>query len=223
MYVLGEAPFGDRVDAGRQLADRLATYAGRDPVVLAVPRGGIPVGIEVADRLGCGLEVIVPRKIPVPQNPEAGYGAVAEDGKTVLNDRLVKELGLGEDEIRTHVAAVRAEIERRAAAYRGNRPLPSVEGRMVILVDDGLASGYTMAAAVKSLEELGPERKIVAVPVSSGSAQSLVMQMADDLVAVVVSNSYPFAVASFYRDWYDLGEDEVLELLRNWRRRHGNT
>lgn len=181
------------------------------------------MGIEVADRLGCPLDVIVPRKIPMPQNPEAGYGAVAEEGTTVLNDRLVQELGLGKEEIRAHVAAVRAEIKRRAAAYRGNRSLLPVEGRTAILVDDGLASGYTMAAAVRSLDRFGPHEKVVAVPVSSGSAQSLVAPLVDELVAVVVSHSYPFAVASFYQHWYDLDEDEVIQLLYDWQQRQGPT
>jgi predicted phosphoribosyltransferase len=211
--------FIDRVDAGRRLAGRLAQYGWSEVVVLAIPRGGVPVGIEVARRLRCAFDVIVPRKITVPGNPEVGYGAVAEDGTRVLNEALVRQLGLADDQIDIQVREVRAEIARRSAAYRGNRGLPSVTDRTVVLVDDGLASGYTMAAAVKSVAHMGAAQKVSAVPVSSRSAQRLVEPMVDELIALIVSDSYPFAVASFYQHWYDLSEQEVLELLQRWQQR----
>lgn len=206
--------FEDRLDAGRRLAQKLVRYRGQDVVVLAIPRGGVPVGFAVAKELGAKLDVIIPRKIPIPDNPEAGFGAVTADGTVVLNEPLVAQLGLTRDTIERLVDEVRAEIVRRQQAYRGGRPPADLAGKTVILVDDGLASGYTMMAAIQSVRKQRPKAIIVAVPVSPADAAERIRPLVDDLVVLVVRRTWVFAVASFYRRWYDLTDEEVIDYLK---------
>jgi len=221
MIVYEEQPFfQDRADAGKRLADNLAQYRAGKVIVLAIPRGGVPVAMEMAERLGAPLDVVVPRKIPIPHNPEAGYGAVAEDGTIVLNEPLVKRLALTEHQIHRQAKEVQAEIARRGAIYRRHLPGSSMEGKTAIIVDDGLASGFTMIAAIKSMERWKAARTVAAVPVASGSAYDLVKPLADELVCLVVARVYQFAVASFYYHWYDLTDEEVIEYLDDWRIKH---
>ena len=205
--------FRDRSDAGRRLAERLPEYRDRDAVVLAIPRGGIPVGCEVASRLNAQLDVIVPRKIPIPWNPEAGFGAITADGTIVLNEQMVRSLGLSQEEIDRAAEEVRQEIIRRTKEYRGDKPTPNLKGRPVILIDDGLASGYTMLAAVESLKKETPSEVIVAVPVASSGAARLVSPKVDKLIVLIVSERLPFAVANFYVEWRDLTDEEVVACL----------
>ncbi|MHB0912023.1 MAG: phosphoribosyltransferase [Armatimonadota bacterium] len=205
--------FRDRRDAGRRLALRLAEYKERQPVVLAVPRGGVPVGYEVARALDAPFDVIVPRKLPIPWNPEAGFGAVTADGTTVLNEPMVRSLGLSGEEIHEVATEVRAEVLRRTREYRDAKPEPAVGGKTVILVDDGLASGYTMLAAVESVRKHSPSTMVVAVPVAAIGAYRLVAEVVDRLVALIVSERIPFAVASFYAVWRDLTDEEVRSYL----------
>jgi len=205
--------FSDRADAGRRLAERLLEYENKDAVVLAIPRGGLPVGFEVARRLHADLDVIIPRKIPIPWNPEAGFGAVAADGTIVLNQSMVGALGLTGDEIEQAAEEVRREIVRRTSEYRGDTPPADMHGKPVILVDDGLASGYTMLAAVESLKKHNPSRVVVAVPVASRGAARLVRPKVDELVALIVSEQLPFAVANFYARWVDISDEEVVSYL----------
>jgi len=220
MVYQGEPLFRDRVDAGRCLAERLDKYRGGEVVVFAIPRGGVPVATEVARRLDCPLDIVIPRKIPIPSEPEAGYGAVAEDGTIVLNESLVKGLGLSKEEISFQAGAVRAEIERRSIVYRGSLPAPpSLQGRTAIIIDDGLASGFTMIAAIRSLRKRKAAETVVSVPVASGAAYDLVTPEADEVVCLHVSRSYPFAVASFYKRWHDLIDDEVFKYLEEWQSR----
>lgn len=214
---------GPGADAGRRLAEGLAQYKGDEVVVFAVPRGGVPVAIEVADKLGAPLDIVVPRKIPIPFNPEAGYGAVSEEGILVLNEPLVNELGLTRRQIERQAEEVRIEIARRIAVYRRNLEAHSVEGKTAIIIDDGLASGFTMAAAIKSMQQRKAARITVAVPVASWSAYDMVKPLADELVCLIVGRIPRFAVASFYRRWHDLTDEEVLEYLETWRRDHPGT
>ena len=207
--------FRDRADAGRRIAERLLEYEDENTLVLAIPRGGVPVGYEVAKRLDAQFDVIVPRKIPIPWNPEAGFGAVTVDGTMVLNDGMVRSLDLSEDEIEQAAEEVRQEIVRRTAIYRGDKPPPDVEDKSVILVDDGLASGYTMLAAIESLRKHEPSSVIVAVPVASQGAAKLVRPKADRLAALIVSESLPFAVANYYVEWRDLTDEEVMGYLKS--------
>lgn len=209
--------FRSRTDAGRRLAERLLDYEGQDIVALAIPRGGVPVGFEVAKRLNARLDVIIPRKIPIPWNPEAGFGAITADGTIVLNQRMVEGLGLTDEEIRKMADEVLEEIKRRTSEYRGDRPPPDVEGKTVILVDDGLASGYTMLAAIESVRKHRPARVIVAVPVASSGAARLVGPRVDKLIALITSERLPFAVAEFYREWRDLTDEEVKATISDCR------
>ncbi len=219
MIVYKEAAvFSDRADAGRRLAEGLSHHKGDKMVVFAVPRGGVPVAIEVAARLGAPLDIVIPRKIPIPFNPEAGYGAVTEEGILVLNEPLVKELGLTRRQIESQAEEVRVEIARRAAVYRRRLEAHSVEGKTAIIIDDGLASGFTMAAAIWSMQQRKAAKITVAVPIASGSAYDLIKPLADELVCLIVARIKRFAVASFYRRWHDLTDEEVLEYLEARRR-----
>ncbi len=221
MVVYEEQPlFQDRVDAGKRLAERLRQYQGSEAIVLAIPRGGVPVAIEVADKLGTPLDVVVPRKITIPYNPEAGYGAITEDGTIVLNEPLVKRLGLTEPQIQHQAEQVRAEIVRRSATYRGKLPSPPVARKTAIIIDDGLASGFTMTVAIKSTQRRKAAKIVVAVPVASGTAYDQVKPLADELVSIIVARVYQFAVASFYHHWYDLTDEEVIRYLEGRQSRH---
>lgn len=212
--------FKDRIDAGKRLAERLKPYKSAETIILAVPRGGVPVAVEVAESLDAPLDVVVTRKIPIPHNPEAGYGAVAEDGTIFLNEPLVRQLGLSQRQIEHQAKQVLAEIERRSVLYRGKLPRTSLVDKTAIIIDDGLASGFTMVAAVKSVERQQAARMVVASPAASGNAYELIKPMCDAMVCMVVSHSYPFAVASFYHHWHDLTDEEVSNYLQRWRARN---
>jgi len=219
MVFEGRDSFRDRLDAGRRLAEKLIRYSNTASVVLAVPRGGVPVAVEVAGKIGASLDIIVPRKITIPYNPEAGYGAVNEDGSIVLNQPLVKQLGLTEFQIQEQARAVQAEIQRRINVFRTVLPASTLEGKTTIIIDDGLASGFTMLAAVKSARRRKANRIVVAVPVASSRAYDLVKPEVDEIECLIVANSYPFAVANYYRNWYDLDDEEVLNYLKEWQQR----
>ena len=164
--------FRDRADAGRRLADRLVSLELNDPSVLAVPAGGVPVGAQIAQRLSAPLDLIIVRKIRIPWNPEAGFGAVTSGGDALLNPRLTPVLGLNDTDIQRLADVARTEVAQRERIFRGERAHPALSGRTVILVDDGLASGYTMLAAVRSVRRRGPSTIVVAVPAASGSASA---------------------------------------------------
>ena len=198
-------------------------YQNSEPIVFALPRGGIPVAIEVAKKLGSKLDVIVSRKIPIPGNTEAGYGAVTEDGAIVLNEPMVKRLGFTKQQIEGHAQEVRAEIERRQSVFRAILPPSFVEGKTAIIVDDGLASGFTMMAAIKSMRQRDAAKVVAAAPVASAGAWELVRSAADEVVCPVVSPHYPFAVASFYEHWHDLSDEEVIRDLEEFKRDHRGT
>jgi len=215
--------FRNRADAGERLAACLADYKDSNTLVLAIPRGGVPVGFKVAENLGAEFDVIIPRKLPIPWNPEAGFGAVTADGTLVLNDKMVEELDLSVDEIETVAADVRDEVLRRMKVYRGDHPVPGVSGRPVIIVDDGLASGYTMLAAVESLRKQQPLEVVVAVPVASRGASRLIAPKVDRLVSLIISERIPFAVASYYSEWRDLTDEDVTDYLNRAREElHGS-
>ncbi len=207
--------FEDREAAGQALARVLAEqYPGVDGVALAIPRGGVPVAFEVAQKLKIPLDVVVPRKIPIPWEPEAGFGAVTADGTLLLNEPLVAQLGLTKDQIRELAAQVQEEVRRRLEVYRGNRPPPEVEGKTVFLIDDGLASGFTMLTAVRSVRRAEPGEIVVAVPVSPRRSVKRVEPEVDDLVCLIVQESVPFAVASFYASFPDLSDAQVIDYLQ---------
>jgi putative phosphoribosyl transferase len=205
--------FKDREDAGERLGEALEEYRRFRPLVLAIPRGGIPVGSRVADYLGADFDVVVARKVPIPWEPEAGLGAVGPDGELALNEDIVRHLRLSEDELTALSERVLQDVRRREEVLRGGRPHPAIRDRSIILVDDGLATGYTMVAAARWVRKGGPERVIIAVPCSSGAALESVRPLADTVVALEVSHAPFFAVADFYERWRDLRDEDVLPYL----------
>ena len=216
----GEVIFENRHDAGRQLAAELSEYNGQSVVVLAIPNGGVPVAVEVASALKAKLELVICRKIPLPLTPEAGFGACADDGTIILNEEIAKRVGLSRQQIEYEATKVRAEIKRRCLLYEGDRPLVTVTGKIVIIIDDGLASGITMRAAVESVRRRRPREIVVAVPCASALAVKQVEKVADKVVTCTTGFMPIFAVADFYRQWYDLTDDEVIRYLKQWRARH---
>jgi putative phosphoribosyl transferase len=209
-----EAAFEDRRDAGRRLAGRLTGYDGQ-AIVLAIPRGGVPVGYEISRRLGAPLDLIIPRKLPIPSDPEAGFGAIAPDGTVVLNEDMVRYLGLSKEEIDQIARHVLEVVRRRAREYRGERPLPDLKNKTVIVADDGLASGYTMIAAVRAIIKQSPRRVVVAVPCSPASSVERLKREGVEVVCLFEQPYGPFAVASYYEHFPDLSDEEVKSLLAN--------
>ncbi|MBI4296595.1 MAG: phosphoribosyl transferase [Chloroflexi bacterium] len=212
-----KAIFESRRDAGRQLAARLSQYDGKPVVVLAIPNGGVPVGLEVAGALKADFDVIVCRKIPMPLSPEAGFGAIADDGTIVLNPEATRKIGITEAQIEFEANKVRAEVKKRSLLYKGNRPLVSLTNKTVIIVDDGLASGITMQAAVESVRRRHPKEIIVAVPAASAVAIQQLEKAADKVVTCAIGTMSRFYVADFYRNWRDLADNEILQFLRSER------
>ena len=205
--------FRDRSEAGRRLAELLAQYAGRpDVLVLALPRGGVPVGFEVARALGAPLDVFVVRKLGVPGHEELAFGAVATGDARVLNAEVVRRIGIDDETIESLSAEARREVERRERLYRGDRPPPDVREKTAILVDDGLATGATMRAAVAALREQHPSRIVVAVPTGSPETCQELAAEADSVVAVTTPEPF-LAVGFWYEDFSQTTDDEVRALL----------
>jgi predicted phosphoribosyltransferase len=208
-----ESRLRDRRDAGRRLAERLKDYAGRDDVVvLGLPRGGVPVAFEVAEAIGAPLDVFVVRKLGVPGQEELAIGAIASGGTRVLNAKLAERIGLPAEWIEAIDAKERRELERRERAYRGDRPPPDVSGRTVILVDDGLATGSTMLAAVSALRAAAPERVVVAVPVADPRVCEVIGREADEAVCLLTPTPM-HSVGEWYEDFSQTSDEEVRELL----------
>ena len=206
--------FRDRAEAGVELGERLVEdYAGRDDVlVLALPRGGVVVGCEVARLLGAPLDVLVVRKLGFPGQDELAMGAIASGGARVLNEELLAQTGLPHDRVEAVVARELEELARREQLYRGARPAPDVTGKAVIVVDDGLATGSTMLAAVQALRLQGPARIVVAVPTAPPQTCSALERVADEVVCL--RQPYPFyAVGLSYEDFSEVDDEEVRRLL----------
>ena len=209
----GLAVFQDRAAAGRMLAERLTNYAGSpEVIVLALPRGGVPVGLQVARSLGAPLEVLSVRKLGVPGREELAMGAIASDGTRVVNRQLVRELGITEGTLQAVAAAEHLELKRRERTYRGQRPRPELTGKVVIVVDDGLATGATMWAAVAAIRRLQPVRVVVAVPVAAASTCQKLQQVADEVVCASTPALF-VAVGQAYRDFGQTTDEEVRALL----------
>jgi predicted phosphoribosyltransferase len=205
--------FRDRTEAGRLLAAKLAKYADRPDVeVLALPRGGVPVAFEVARALHAPLDVFLVRKLGVPGQPELAMGAIASGGVRVLNGDVVRALGIPDDVVEAVAAEEQQELDRRERAYRDDRPPPDFQGRTVILVDDGLATGSTMRAAVAALRHGGPESIAVAVPVASPETCAEFQGEVDDIICAKTPDPF-YAVGLWYEDFSQTTDEEVHDLL----------
>jgi predicted phosphoribosyltransferase len=212
--------FRDRADAGRALARRLRHYAHRpDVLVLALPRGGVPVAYEVARALDVPIDVFLVRKLGVPGQEELAMGAIATGGVRVLNDEVVRALQIPDEIIDSVAETEWRELERRERAYRDDRPLPEVRGRTVILIDDGLATGTTMRAAVAALRQQGPKRIVVAVPLAAVLSCEDFRDLVEEVVCVQTPEPF-YAVGSWYDDFTQTSDAEVHALLEHAAREH---
>ncbi len=205
--------FRDRIEAGRQLAVVLQGYRDRRPFVLAIPRGGVVVGYEVAVALDAPLDVIVPRKLHAPNNPELAIGAVAHDGSVYVDTDLIRSLRISEAYVQEEVARELAEIRRRMQLYRGDRPAPVLHGHAAIVVDDGIATGSTMIAALRAARAMTPARLVVAVPVAPADGARRLSLEADEVYCLLTPEVF-YAVGQFYEDFGQTTDDEVVQLLQ---------
>jgi len=220
MHVPAHEPvFENRYDAGRKLAEKLTEYSQRSPIIKAIPNGGVAVALGVALALDAELDLVISRKVPLPLSPEGGFGAVTDDGTIILNDDVVQSHGLTEQQINYQVNRVRSDIRQRSLLYLGKRAPAIISDRTVIIIDDGLASGYTMMAAVESVRQRRPREIVVAVPVAPADAVKRVRKVADRVVTYVTGTAPKFYIADFYRYWHETTDDEVIHCLREWRMR----
>jgi predicted phosphoribosyltransferase len=208
--------FRDREEAGRVLSGMLTEFRDTDALVLAIPSGGVPVGIVLAQELHLKLDVAVTSKVTIPWNPEAGYGAVAFDGTVVLNQDLVTRLGLSEATINQGLAQTREKVKRRIQKFRENNGALDIQDKTVILTDDGIASGYTLLAALRALENQEVKEKIVATPTAHLEALEMLKDDFDAIYCPNVRSGWSFAVAEAYHYWYDVEEDEAVQLLESY-------
>lgn len=204
--------FLNRREAGKRLALHLGDRAGADPLILALPRGGVPVADEIARALGCDLDVLVVRKLGAPSNPEFAFGAISEGGALVIHDDMVAALGLSSAQVNAIAALQQREVERRVVLYRGARPMAQVQGRLVILVDDGLATGATAAAGVAVLRHLNAGKIVLAVPTGSREAVRDLSALVDDVVCLEQPAHFQ-AVGMQYEDFGQTSDEEVIDIL----------
>jgi predicted phosphoribosyltransferase len=206
--------FYDRDDAGHQLAENLKRRELNDPVVLAIPRGGVVIGAVLAKELDAELDVVLSRKLGAPDQPELAIGAVSEDGRVFLNPLAREYLEADEAYLEQELQAQRAEIARRKELFRAVRPRATVTGRSIIMTDDGIATGATMIAALQVVKEQKPHETIVAVPVASPERLQDVRRWCDDVVCLLAPDTF-WAIGQFYKDFSQLTDEEVIEILRN--------
>lgn len=206
-------PFENRVEAGRRLAELLSDYRDRDNViVLALPRGGVPVGLEVARRLRAPLDLMLVRKLGVPGHEELAMGAIAS-GARVLNEDVIINCGISESALERETRAEEAELERRARRYRGDRPWPQLTNRCVILVDDGIATGATMAVAARAVRAQRPAELVIAVPVAPPATIERFATLADRFVCPLQPMSF-WAIGAWYRDFTQLSDEQVIDMMQ---------
>ena len=211
--------FRNRDHAGRLVAGMLGKFKGTDSLILAIPSGGVPVGVAIAEELNLPLEAAVVSKITLPWNTEAGYGAVAFDGTVRINEDLLPHLRLSEQQIAEGVEKTRQKVERRIRKFLGERTFPDLSRKAAILVDDGLASGFTLLVAVAAVRRLGSREIIVAVPTGSADRVRQVAREVDALYCANIREGWGFAVAEAYRRWFDLEEEEAVRLFKDYQAR----
>jgi putative phosphoribosyl transferase len=205
--------FTDRRDAGEALAESLSSYSFTEAIVMAIPSGGVPVAAELCQMLGLRMDVLVVRKVQFPKDPEAGFGAVGPNGIIILNDYLIESARLSHVVTEGQIAKATMALNFREQMFRGGEPYPSLSGKVVILVDDGLASGFTMLAAIKFVRSKGARKVVVAVPTGSERAVELVLEQADEVHCLNIRSAPFYAVADAYKHWYDVSEEEALAIL----------
>jgi predicted phosphoribosyltransferase len=209
--------FRNRLEAGNHLARRLEKYRDKEGLILAIPSGGIPIGLRVSQHLKLPLDLVISRKIPIPGNPEAGFGALSFEGSLFLNEPLVRELRLKPEEIQKLSTPVVQEIQHRNAVFRDGRPFPDLRGKIVIVVDDGLASGYTMMASINFVKKRKPSRVVVAIPTAPERSIQHISAQVEEILCLNVRRGFFFAVADAYHEWHDLSEEEVMDFLKQHR------
>lgn len=205
--------FEDREEAGSLLAQKLIECKNSNAIVLAVPSGGVPVAKEIATALNLPLDLMMVRKMQIPYNPEAGFGAMNLDGEVILNEEMLNQLALSEEEIKEQEEKTKEVIKKRERIFRKGKLFPSLKDKVAILVDDGLASGYTMLAAIRFVKRRAPGKIVVAVPTASKSTVDFILPEVDELVCLNVRHGMFFAVADAYKNWYDLSDEEVLSII----------
>ena len=211
-----EKAFRDRTEAGHILAEHLADFAGPDAVVMAIPRGGVVVGGVIADDLKCDLDVVVVRKLGAPDNPELAIGSLMEGAdEPYINKRIVRDLGVGRRYIEEETERQKLEAQRRAQAYRGDRPKPDIAGRTIIVADDGIATGATMISSIRGVAAQDPGRTIVALPVGPPENVDRIAMMVDDLVCLSTPAFFA-AVGQFYENFGQTTDEEVIEILERF-------
>ena len=187
--------------------------------MVAIPNGGVPVAAEVASAIKADLELVICRKIPLLLNPEGSLGAAADDGTVIFNEEAVKRIGFNRQQLEDEIGKVRAEIKQRSLLYKWDRPIVRVTGKTAIIIDDGLASGFTMMAAVESVRHRHPKEVVVAVPVAPAAAVKQLERIADRVVTCITSFLPRFYVSDFYRSWHDLSDDDIARYVKEWRMR----
>jgi predicted phosphoribosyltransferase len=206
--------FENREQAGLFLAEKLKKYSNKDTIVLAIPSGGVPVGKVIAEKLRTKFDLMIVRKIQFPDNPEVGFGALSYDGEVILNQALIDQYSLTQKIVEKQIEITKKEIERRVKLFLGKKKPPKLKEKNVILVDDGLASGYTMLVAIKSVKKHKPKKIIVAVPTGNSNAISLLESEVNEVYCLNLRDTFIFAVADAYEEWYDLSDEEVMSYLK---------
>ena len=209
--------FHDRRDAGKSLVVKLTKFQSRGGIILAIPSGGLPVAAEIAEALTIPLDIIIVRKLQIPFNPEAGFGAMGPDGEVIINEELLSQLSLTEEAVKAQIKKTEEVIRKRDQLFRAGKTFPSCKDRSVIVVDDGLASGYTMLDALKYIRKKLPRRLVAAVPTGTERAIKRIQTETDEVICLNVRSGFSFAVADAYRNWYDLTDEDVLAILKDQR------
>jgi putative phosphoribosyl transferase len=212
--------FQDRTHAGHILAEMLAAHDTQDGIILAIPAGGVPVGVVMAEKTGLDFDVAVVSKITLPWNTEAGYGAVAFDGTVKLNEDMMRRVHLTPEDVKQGIEKTTAKVARRVTKLRGSHHLPDLGNRSAILVDDGLASGFTMRVAVAALRTAGAGRIVVAVPTAHRHSAEMIAREVEALYCANIRGGFSYAVASAYRHWSDVAEEDVVKLLEQFKTRY---
>ena len=211
--------FKDRTHAGQVLAEMLEAHDTQGGIILAIPAGGVPVGVVMAEKTGLDFDVAVVSKITLPWNTEAGYGAVAFDGTVKLNKDMLRRISLTAEEVKQGIQKTTAKVARRVTKLRGVQPLPDLGNRSAILVDDGLASGFTMRVAVVALRNAGADRIVVAVPTGHRHSAEMIACEVEALYCANIRGGFSYAVASAYRRWSDVAEEEVVKIIEQFKTR----